>query len=128
MRVFKAKGFSKFARREGIADAKLCEAVKDAENGKIDADYGGGVIKQRISRPNEGKSGGYRAIVLFRIEHLAFFVYGFAKNDQANIDASDEKDFKELAKRLLASTDEDLRALTASKQFSEVVCDDQSKT
>ena len=123
MRVFKAKGFSKFARREGIADAKLCEAVKDAESGKIDADYGGGVIK-RISRPNEGKSGGYRAIILFRIAHLAFFVHGFAKNDQANIDASDEKDFKELAKHLLASTEEDLQRLLASRQFLEVMCDD----
>lgn len=128
MRVFKAKGFSKFARREGISDAKLCEAVKDAEDGKIDADYGGGVIKQRIARPNKGKSGGYRAIILFQIGHLAFFVHGFAKNDQANIDTSDEKDFKELAKRLLASTNEDLHALTASKQFSEVVCDDQGET
>jgi len=124
LRVFKAKGFSKFARREGIADSKLCAAVKDAEGGKIDADYGGGVIKQRISRPNEGKSGGYRAIILFRIGHLAFFVHGFAKNDQANIDASDERDFKELAKHLLASTAEDLQRLLASKQFLEVTCDD----
>lgn len=123
MRVFKAKGFSKFARREGITDAKLCEAVKDAEDGKIDADYGGGVIKQRISRPNEGKSGGYRAIILFRRGSLSFFVHGFAKNDQANIDASDEKDFKELAKWLLASTEADLKALLASGQFSEVMCD-----
>lgn len=122
MRVFKSKGFAKFARREGITDAKLCEAIGDAEQGKIDADYGGGVIKQRISRPNEGKSGGHRAIILFRKGKLAFFVHGFSKNDQANIDDDDVKDFKELAKRLLTSTDDDLKALTESQQFVEVIC------
>ena len=77
MRVFKSKRFAKFARQERISDAKLCEAVGDAEAGRIDADYGGGVIKQRISRPNEGKPGGYRAIILFRKGQLSFFVYGF---------------------------------------------------
>ena len=51
MRIFKNKRFAKFARNEGIDDAKLCEVVRDAEAGKIAADYGGGVIKQRIARP-----------------------------------------------------------------------------
>jgi hypothetical protein len=41
---------------------------------------------------NEGKSGGYRSIILFRRGERAFFVYGFAKNDQDNIDQSDERD------------------------------------
>ena len=94
VRVFKSKRFAKFARKERIADASLCKAVKDAELGLVDADYGGGVIKQRIARPNEGKSGGYRSIILFRRGERSFFVYGFAKNEQANIDQSDERDFR----------------------------------
>gem|GEM_PF-984740 len=57
VQIFKNKWFSKFAREEGILDKELCEAVLDANRGLIDADYGGGVIKQRIARPNEGKSG-----------------------------------------------------------------------
>lgn len=69
MKIYKNKWFAKFARKEKIADSKLCEAVHNAERGLIDADYGGGVIKQRIARENEGKSGGYRS----------FFVYGFPK-------------------------------------------------
>ena len=60
VRIFKNKRFARFASQEGIDDSKLREAVRDAEAGKIDADYGGGVIKQRIARPGEGKSGGYR--------------------------------------------------------------------
>ena len=64
LRVFKTKWFARFARRQGLEDAELCAAVARAEKGLIDADLGGGVIKQRIARPNEGRSGGFRSIVL----------------------------------------------------------------
>ena len=66
MRIFKSKRFARFARRESISDARLCIAIQNAERGLIDADYGGGVIKQRIARPGEGMSKGYRSIILFR--------------------------------------------------------------
>ena len=122
MRVFKSKRFARFARRERIIDARLCNAVKNAEQGLIDPDYGGGVIKQRIARPNEGKSGGYRSIVLFRRAERSFFVYGFAKNEQANIDESDERDFKVPAARLFEASDEKLRDLLERGEFVEVHC------
>ncbi len=85
MQIFKNKWFSKFAKEEGILDKELCDAVYNAERGLIDADYGGCVIKQRIARPNEGKSGGFRSIILYRREDKAFFVFGFPKNDKDNI-------------------------------------------
>jgi hypothetical protein len=125
VRVFKSKRFAKFAREERISDASLCKAVKDAEQGLVDADYGGGVIKQRIARPNEGKSGGYRSIILFRRGVRSFFVFGFAKNEQANIDESDERDFKELAGTLLAASKEELERLIERGEFVEVNCDGQ---
>lgn len=124
MRIFKNKWFVRFARKERIADAKLSEAVRNAEKGLIDADYGGGVIKQRIARPGQGKSGGYRSIILFRKGELAFFVYGFAKNEQDNIDKSDERDFKDLAKVLLVLSGENLKKLTESGDMTEVTYED----
>ncbi len=127
MRIFKSKWFAKFARKERITDAKLCEAIGNAEQGIVDADYGGGVIKQRIARPNEGKSGGYRSIVIFRRGARSFFVYGFAKNEQDNIDESDERDFKELAKIVLALSDAELKTLVDSGKYTEVKCDEQSE-
>ena len=126
MRIFKSKWFAKFARKERISNAKLCAAIRDAEAGKIDADYGGGVIKQRIARPNEGKSGGYRSIILFRQGERSFFVYGFAKSELDNIDESDEWGFKELAKTLLAASDRELEHLAGDGKYIEVKCDDQS--
>lgn len=66
VRIFKNKRFVRFARKERISDRSLCEAVQKAEKGLVDADLGGGVIKQRIARPGEGESSGFRSIVLFR--------------------------------------------------------------
>jgi hypothetical protein len=85
VRIFKSRWFQRFARKEGITDSALVEAVARAEKGQIDADLGGGVIKQRIGRPGQGKSKGYRTIIFFRRDDIAgttraFFVYGFAKS------------------------------------------------
>ncbi len=54
MRIFLNKPFQRFAEKEGITDAELCEAIARAERGLIDADLGGSVIKQRLARPSQG--------------------------------------------------------------------------
>ena len=120
MRIFKNKWFVRFARKEGISDVKLREAVNAAEGGKIDADYGGGVIKQRIARPNEGKSSGYRTIILYRKEDKAFFVYGFAKKDQDNITAEEARAFKDLCGVVFQHTNERLGKLVKEGVYQEV--------
>lgn len=63
MRVFKNAWFERFARKQGISDAVLLEAVERAERGLIDADLGGCVIKQRVARPGQGRSGGWRTVL-----------------------------------------------------------------
>jgi len=85
MCVFKYKPFARFARKTEIDDEGLCKAVDDADRGLIDADLGGGVIKQRIARRGGGKSGGFRTMIGFRIGVLAIFVHGFAKSEAENI-------------------------------------------
>lgn len=112
--------FTKFARKEGISDKKLIQAVRDIEAGNIDADYGGGVIKQRIARPQEGKSGGYRTIVLFTKGDKAFFVFGFAKSELDNIDKSDIRGFKKLAKIMGTLTLSQLDGLIAKAEIEEI--------
>jgi len=124
LRVFKNKRFARFARKEHIGNAKLCEAVRAAEAGKIDANYGGGVIKQRIARPNQGTSGGYRSVILYRRSEKAFFIYGFPKNERENIDEAEERAFKELAKITFAFSEGDLAKLLNNGTYTEVKCDD----
>jgi len=74
MRIFKFKSLARFTRREGIADASLREAVRRAEDGLIDADLSGGLIKQRLARTGQGRSGGYRMLLAFRSKDRAAFL------------------------------------------------------
>ncbi len=120
MQIFKNTWFRRFVRKEKITDKMLWEAVGRAENGQIDADLGGGVIKQRIARPGEGKSKGYRSIILFRKRQKSFFVYGFSKSDLGNIRKDEEEQFKKMAKYVLALTDAQLKELIINGQFEEV--------
>ena len=120
MRVFRNAWFGRFARKENISAGALWEAVERAERGLIDADLGGGVIKQRISRPGAGKSSGYRSIVIYRKDDKAFFVFGFPKNAQGNIRNDEEDQFKKAAKITLALTDEQITLLIANGQLEEV--------
>jgi hypothetical protein len=119
-RVFKTRLFQRFARREKISDAVLLDAVARAEKGQLDADLGGGVIKQRIARPGQGKSGGYRTIILFKQGERAVFVYGFAKSERENIDADEEKQFKEAARHVLRLTEKQIAELIKEGDFVEI--------
>lgn len=125
MRIFKNAWFRRFARREKIDDRSLKEAIDRANQGLIDADLGGGVVKQRVARPGSGKSGGYRTIVIFRQSEKAFFVYGFAKSKRGNVEADEVAVFKKAAKELLALSDEQISQLIEEEALIEVTDGDE---
>ncbi|WP_363322845.1 type II toxin-antitoxin system RelE/ParE family toxin [uncultured Alcanivorax sp.] len=85
MRIFKNRPFSKWASKEGLNDALLLAAVDEMERGLIDANLGGHVVKKRVAVGGQGKSGGMRTLLAYRVGDKAFFVYGFAKSARANI-------------------------------------------
>ena len=120
MRIFKNGWFQRFARKEKIADAMLVEAVHQAEAGLIDADLGGGLIKQRIARAGGGKSGGYRSIIVFRSGDRAVFLFGFAKSAQANISRADLKLLKQAASEVLTWSDDELNVLATGGVLMEI--------
>ena len=108
MRIFKNTRFARYAGKEDISDNELKEAVNQLEAGQADANLGGNVYKLRIARPNEGKSGGHRVIVLFRSGEKTFYVYGFAKSERANISEKELRNYKEAAKEYFSLTKEQL--------------------
>jgi hypothetical protein len=120
VRIFQSRWFYRFAGKEEISAAALREAVYRAEKGQIDADLGGGVIKQRVARRGQGKSKGYRTIIFFRRGMKAFFIYGFAKSQRPNIEESEKGQFKEAAKYVLALTEKQLTELLKRGDFVEV--------
>lgn len=123
MRVFKTKAFARFARRERIADWELRDAIRRVEGGLLDADLGSGVVKQRIAREGEGRSGGFRSVILYRRGSLAFFVHGFAKSDRDNIRRHELTAFRRLADVMLALDREALAAAVNNGTITEIEFD-----
>lgn len=120
MRVYKTKPFARFQRRERISDDTLCSAVADAQVGRVEADLGGGLIKQCIARPGAGTRGGYRTVIAYRKGTRAFFLLGFATSARANIDDDELAALKRQAAGLLAAADHALEAMIAGKDLMEV--------
>jgi hypothetical protein len=71
--------FNRWAKREGLADRELYQAVREMRDGLIDARLGGSVIKKRVRRPGQGKRGSYRTILATNFRDRWFFMFGFAK-------------------------------------------------
>jgi len=120
VRVYKNAWFAKFAHKEKIADNALCDAVDRAELGLVDAVLGNGLLKQRVAREGEGKSGGYRTLIIFRSGERAIFAFGFAKSDKANLNARELAEFRTAAKAYLAFPQHQMDALVKIGQLTEV--------
>jgi hypothetical protein len=105
---------------EGISDDALRDAIARAERGLIDADLGGGVIKQRVPRPGEGRSGGFRTLIAFKAAERSVFLFGFAKNDQDNIDARELRLLRKAAAEMLGWSEKQIAAMLASGTWTEV--------
>jgi len=84
--IYQLKAFARFARGEKIPDEKLVEAIERAARGLVDADLGSGLIKQRVARQGQGRSGGYRMMIAFRGQDFSVFLFGFAKSDESNVE------------------------------------------
>lgn len=123
MSIYKTKVFQRFAKKHDISDDDLCSAGNAVADGESDADLGGGVFKQRVARVGGGKSGGYRTIVLYKLQGHIFFVYGFAKNERGNIDDRELAAFKKLAKTYAEWPANKLMEAVAAGELLEVKCD-----
>jgi hypothetical protein len=121
MRIFVTKAFGRFARSARIGDERLLEAIDRASRGLVDAELGGGLIKQRVARPGRGRSGGYRTVIAFRRLDRAVFVYGFAKSERDNINDTDLTRLKKLAAVFLDASLEDMESWCESGELKEVM-------
>lgn len=120
MRLFKLKAFARFQRRERIADEALGRVVRRADDGLIDADLGGGLIKQRVARPGQGKSGGFRTIIAYRRGDRAVFLFGFAKSDRQNLDDDELAYWRRVGRAYLGLDEDGIEAAIAADDLEEV--------
>ena len=123
MRAFKVKVFAKWASGEGLDDDALASAVIEMEQGLIDARLGGQVVKKRVALPGRGKRGSARTLVAFKQGDKAFFIYGFAKNERANVGGKELRALKLLAKELLNYAAQALAKATKAGELIEIEVD-----
>ncbi|MGB7989943.1 MAG: type II toxin-antitoxin system RelE/ParE family toxin [Candidatus Methylophosphatis roskildensis] len=127
MAIYKTRWFDRWARKQGLNTPSLCAAVREMTNGLYDADLGGNLLKKRIARPGQGKSGGFRTLVATNKGNRWVFVFGFPKNARSNIDKDEEEALKKLAAHLLSLTAEALGEAQRAGELMEVVCDAQDE-
>jgi len=117
MLKLKTKWFNKWSKKNSIKDDKLIKTLSSMSDNLGTVSLGNGLYKVRIPRDLEGKSGGYRSIVVLKQNELAVFVYGFAKNEKDNLDKDELKYFKKLAKDLIRIETKQYEKLIQSREF-----------
>jgi len=124
MQVLKTRLFTRWADKEGVSDSALLVAVEEMRGGLIDANLGGHVYKKRVGLAGRGKRGGVRTLLAFRVGERAYFVYGFAKNERANVSDKELQALKRLAAELLGYDDRALAQALEAGELYEVTSDE----
>jgi hypothetical protein len=119
--IIKTKKFDRWARKAGLIDSLLCHAVEEMVKGLIDADLGGRVYKKRIALPGKGKSGSVRTLLATNRNDRWFFMFGFEKNDRANISTKELEALQLLADDLLSLKEDHIRQAVVDGSFIEVI-------
>jgi hypothetical protein len=104
MESFKTKRFAKWAKSEGLSDSDLDDAISEMERGLKGDSLGSYIFKKRVALAGRGKSGGARTIVLYKQNDVVVFIYGYAKNEKANISPLEEHQLRIFAKGFMALT------------------------
>lgn len=103
-----------------MTDKALLRAVYEIQQGLVDADLGGGIIKKRIALPGHGKRGSTRTLLATNRGDRWIFVYGFEKNERANIAKNELEALKLLANDLLTLTDSQINDAAQNGAIVEV--------
>jgi hypothetical protein len=127
VRIFMTRWFGRYVRKERLTEVALRDAVERAGRGQIDADLGGSVIKQRVARPGQGRSGGYRMILLYRPGTRAIFAFGYAKNRKEDLEPDELEAYRELARAYLAHGERVIDQYVADGILIEVMNDEQEE-
>lgn len=121
MRIFKTKWFTRYAHKTKIDDTSLYKVIERAESGIIDADLGCNLIKLRIPRIGQGKSGGYRTIVAYKRHNIAIFLFGYAKNERENIEDDELESLKEIANAWLKCKEQEINRSLENGTLKELI-------
>lgn len=116
MKRYKLRDFAKWAKKEGISDDELAAVVLEMSRGLLGDRLGAHIYKKRLKVEGRGKRGGARAIVLYKDKDVTLFLYGYLKNDQADISQNEERQLRLFASEFMRlSSPERARLKTQGK-------------
>lgn len=107
-------------KKNEVQDQDLLNAIHEMVLGLVDADLGCNIFKKRIGFSGSGKRSGGRIIIATQFMRHWFFMYGFAKNEKANISKTELLYLQEAAKRLLNLTDRDIDSAINANELKEI--------
>ena len=113
-------------RKTDLSDKILCVAVEEMAAGLIDADLGGGIVKKRVALPGRGKSGSSRTLIATNKGSGWFFVFGFEKNQRANVSDRELEALQGMAMDLLKLTNVQLDGAIEEGILQEICHDSQN--
>jgi hypothetical protein len=119
-RVLMNRGFAKAARKLGLTDAALASAVREIEDGLVDARLGGFLLKKRIGIDGRGKSGGLRTVLASRQGNRVIFLFVFGKNERDNITAAEHQALSDLGDEYMGMTTERINSLIVAGILQEI--------
>ena len=122
---FQNQSFQPLDAQDLLTDAALCGALSEMEKGLIDADLGGSVVKKRVPLPGRGKSGSARTLVATNKGNRWFFLFGFQKNERANVSPKELEALRAIAADLLKLSSAELDAHVVSEAMQEICHDHQ---
>jgi hypothetical protein len=120
MRKLVTRFVKKWMRREHITDAMLLQAIQNLEDGLSTASLGSNLFKVRVARKGQGKSGGYRTLIVYRHGDRAIVVYGFKKSVSDNIADDELAFFRELAATLLVLSAQQIEVAIENEEMCDI--------
>ena len=125
-KILKTRYFDRWMRKTELSDVALNLAIREMEQGLVDADLGGGILKKRVALPGRGKSAGSRTLVATNRGNRWFFVFGFEKSERANISPKELAALQLIAVDLLKLSIVEIDVEVKSGALQEV-CDDSKE-
>lgn len=111
MKRFTTRWFNKWARKSKLKDQDLLDTLDNVKNRLSTVDLGSNLFKVRVKREHSGKSSGFRAIVVYKENERAIFLYGFGKNEKNNLSKTELLYFKKLGNDFIGLTQEQIEKL-----------------
>ncbi|MGU3537507.1 type II toxin-antitoxin system RelE/ParE family toxin [Methylobacterium sp. A54F] len=86
----------------------------------MDGPLGGYLIKQRVARRGQGRSGGFRTILFYKRGKVAVFLHMFAKSERANLTKKEQVAYHDYAEQLAKHTDEQFSRLVIERGWRRI--------